>query len=307
MELSSLPLMLLLISNIHTGQTQDKPRVTVKPQSSVFTGDTVTLSCDVRRSTVLRIIWYKNSKIINSDAETKTLRDVSLSDGGEYCCGVQRATTQGQRVKLTVRERPKAVVRVQPDGRVFRGQTVTLTCDIQETDVTSWNYTWKKDDSVIHESQSQEYRISSVNESHTGHYSCRGNETDGSRYSHTSDEVTLTLSGSSGPSGFRALIIGVTAGLSVLFLLIFLLVLLWCCKHNKGGGSLSPSTDHQQHNIRQTEKQKKSEQTPPQFDTVIGLSDVTYVEIDLRTVKEIKKKKEHKVNTQLLSSVRKDQ
>ncbi|XP_051757524.1 sialoadhesin isoform X2 [Ctenopharyngodon idella] len=173
----------------------DKPRVTVKPQSSVFTGDTVTLSCDVRRSTGLRIIWYKNFVILKSDAETETLRDVSLSDGGEYWCGVQRATTQGQRVKLTVRERPKAVVRVQPDGRVFRGQTVTFTCDIQETDVTSWSYTWKKDDSVIHESQSQEYRISSVNESHTGHYSCRGNETDGSRYSHTSDEVTLTLSG----------------------------------------------------------------------------------------------------------------
>lgn len=88
--------------------------------------------------------------------------------------------------------RPKAVVRVQPDGRVFRGQTVTLTCDIQETDV-SWNYTWNKDDSVIHESQSQEYRISSVNESHTGNYSCRGRETNGSRYSHNSDEVTLML------------------------------------------------------------------------------------------------------------------
>uniref|UniRef100_A0A8C1H6X1 Ig-like domain-containing protein n=1 Tax=Cyprinus carpio carpio TaxID=630221 RepID=A0A8C1H6X1_CYPCA len=131
---------------------------------------------------------------------------------------------------LTVEERPKPVVRVQPDGRVFRGQTVTLTCDIQDTDVTNWSYSWNKDDSEIHVSQSQEYRISSVSESHTGNYSCTGRETGGSRYSHTSDKVTLTVSGS---SEAQALIIGVIAALSVAFLLIFFLALLWCCKHNK--------------------------------------------------------------------------
>ncbi|XDV19038.1 hypothetical protein PO909_024612, partial [Leuciscus waleckii] len=177
----------------------DKPRVTVKPQSSVFTGDTVTLSCDVGRSTGLRIFWYKDFQRIKSGDETKTLRDVRVSDGGKYSCGVLRDTTLGHRVTLTVRERPKAVLRVQPDGRVFRGETVTLTCDIQESDVTSWNYTWNKDDSEIHVSQSQEYRISSVSESHTGNYSCSGRETRGSRYTHTSDEVTLTLSGSDAP------------------------------------------------------------------------------------------------------------
>ncbi|XP_039515320.1 leukocyte immunoglobulin-like receptor subfamily B member 1 isoform X2 [Pimephales promelas] len=285
----------------------DKPRVTVKPQSSVFTGDTVTLRCDVSRSG-RRIIWYKDHQRIQSGVDTVTLSNVRVSDGGEYWCGVL-GETQGPRVTLTVRERPKAVLRVQPDRRVFRGQTVTLTCDIQETDGTSWTYSWNKDRSQIHVSQSQEYRISSVNESHTGHYSCSGRETGGSRYTHTSDEVTLTLSvpepsgspgtsgspitsrppgtsgspGTSRPSGSRNLIIGVSAGLSVLFLLIVLLVLLWRCKHNKAGGSPSPSTEHQQRDIR-TEEQKKN------ADTVKGPSDVTYTEIDLKPVKGMKKK-----------------
>ncbi len=40
----------------------DKPTVTVKPQSSVFTGDTVTLRCDVGRSTGRKIIWLKDFK-----------------------------------------------------------------------------------------------------------------------------------------------------------------------------------------------------------------------------------------------------
>ncbi|XP_077083612.1 B-cell receptor CD22-like isoform X2 [Siphateles boraxobius] len=199
-----------------TLSVSDKPRVTVKPQSSVFTGDTVTLSCDVRRSTRRRIIWYKNFQMLKSGDETETLRDVRVSDGGVYACGELRennSTTLGHRVTLTVRERPRAVLRVQPDGRVFRGETVTLTCDIQETDVTSWTYSWNKDDSEIHVNQSQEYRISSVSESHTGHYSCSGREMRGSRHTHTSDEVTLTLSGTEAPLPV----------LSVLKLLSFLL------------------------------------------------------------------------------------
>uniref|UniRef100_A0A8C2JR01 Ig-like domain-containing protein n=1 Tax=Cyprinus carpio TaxID=7962 RepID=A0A8C2JR01_CYPCA len=210
---------------------QYKPKVTVKPQSSVFTGDTVTLICDVRWSTGRTIYWYKNFKRIKAGSETETLREVRVSDGGRYACSVENKTALSQGVMLTVEGQPKPVVRVQPDGRVFRGQTVTLTCDIQDTDVTNWSYIWNKDDSEIHVSQSQEYRISSVSESHTGNYSCTGRETGGSRYSHSSEKVTLTVSGS---SEAHALITGVIVALSVAFLLIFFLALLWCCKHNKG-------------------------------------------------------------------------
>ncbi|KAF4111606.1 low affinity immunoglobulin gamma Fc region receptor II-like isoform X2 [Onychostoma macrolepis] len=302
MDPSLLPLMLLLISNIHPGQSQDKPKLTVKPQSSVFTGDTVTLSCDVGQLTGPTIIWYKDFKRTETSDVTNTLRDVRVSDGGTYACAVARETTQSPGLVLTVRKRPKPVVRVQPDGRVFRGQTVTLTCHIQETDVSSWSYSWNKDDSLIHVSQSQEYRISSVNESHTGHYSCSGNETRGSRYSHTSDKVTLTVSGSSVPEfpkgPFNALIIGVISGLSGAFLLILLLVLLFCCKRKKGGGSPSPSTDHQLQNTSHTsDHQRKNGQTPSCSNTVIGPSCVTYVKIDLKSMKEMmKKKKENKEN-----------
>ncbi|XP_026101905.1 basement membrane-specific heparan sulfate proteoglycan core protein-like [Carassius auratus] len=190
-------------SNAVTLTVSDDPIVTVKPQSSVFTGDTVTLICDVRRSTARKIYWFKDFKRIKNGSETETLslslREVRVSDGGRYACTGNRKTTQSQGVELTVRERPKPVVRVQPDGRVSRGQTVTLSCDIQQTDVINWSYSWNKDDSEIHVSQSQEYRISSVNESHTGDYSCTGRETGGSRYSHTSDKVTLTVSGSEAP------------------------------------------------------------------------------------------------------------
>uniref|UniRef100_A0A672LM70 Ig-like domain-containing protein n=1 Tax=Sinocyclocheilus grahami TaxID=75366 RepID=A0A672LM70_SINGR len=200
-----------------------QPKVTIKPQSSVFTGDTVTLSCDVGQLTGQTVIWFKDFTRIQTGDETKTLRDVRVSDGGKYSCTVGGKTTQSQIVMLTVRGKPKPALR-----------TVTLTCDMQETNVSSWSYSWNKDDSVIHVSQSQEYRISSVNESHTGHYSCAGNETQGSRYSHTSDKVTLTVSGES--------LYILVSGLSGAFLLIFLLVLQFCCKRNKGSSHLFKST-----------------------------------------------------------------
>ncbi|XP_026122198.1 low affinity immunoglobulin gamma Fc region receptor II-like [Carassius auratus] len=274
-----------------------KPKVSVKPQSSVFTGDTVTLSCDVGQPTGRTIIWFKDFKRIeNVDQTTITLRDVKVSDGGVYACTVGGETTQGPRVMLTVRERPKPVLHVQPDVRVIRGQMVILTCDIQETNVSSWSYSWSKDDSQIDVSQSQEYRISSVNESHTGRYSCTGRETGGSRSSHTSDTVTLTLSGSLVPTSSGVLMIGVISGLSGAFLLILLMVLQFCCRHNKGEGSPSPSTDHQLQNIRQTaEHQRNNGQTPASSNAVTGPPSVTYMNVGLKSLEEMRKKnKENK-------------
>ncbi len=84
----------------------DDPRVTVKPQSSVFTGDTVTLRCDVGRSNGWMISWFKDFKRLETNDKTATLRDVKVSDGGMYACTVQRAnyfTPDSQGIMLTVR------------------------------------------------------------------------------------------------------------------------------------------------------------------------------------------------------------
>ncbi len=90
-------------------------------------------------------------------------------------------------------ERPKPVVGVVPDRRVFRGETVTLTCDIQHTG--DWEYSWNKDNTHVY--SRQKYIISSVDPSHGGVYSCRGSQSEAPTYSQTSDGVTLTVSGES--------------------------------------------------------------------------------------------------------------
>ncbi|XP_048041958.1 immunoglobulin superfamily member 1-like isoform X2 [Megalobrama amblycephala] len=179
-----------------------KPNLTVRPQSSVFTGDTVTLSCDMGQSTGWTFLWRKDSNRESTDEETKTISSVSVSDGGTYKCRAERGNyyTLYSNVKITVRERPKPVVRVQPDGRVFRGETVTFTCDIQETGV--WQYSWYKnqdysrgqDQIYYSRGQDQNYKITNVDWSHAGVYSCRGTQTKASQYTEKSDKVTLTVS-----------------------------------------------------------------------------------------------------------------
>ncbi len=91
-------------------------------------------------------------------------------------------------------ERPKPAVDVDPDRRVFRGETVTLTCHIQQTG--DWQYSWYKDSKRVYSAaQNQNYIISSVDPSHGGVYSCVGTQRKAPKYSQMSDRVTLTVSG----------------------------------------------------------------------------------------------------------------
>ncbi|XP_026109188.1 immunoglobulin superfamily member 1-like, partial [Carassius auratus] len=173
-----------------------KPTLTVKPQSSVFTGDTVTLSCDVGQLAGWTIHWRKDSKPESTADATKTIKSVRDSDEGEYRCRARRGNYYSEfsnTVKITVTVRPKPVVGVDPDRHVFRGETVTLTCDIQQTGV--WQYSWYKDnkqDYII--GQDQNYKIPSVDLSHSGVYSCRGTQTQAPTHTQMSDGVTLTVS-----------------------------------------------------------------------------------------------------------------
>ncbi len=92
-------------------------------------------------------------------------------------------------------ERP--VVKVTPDQRVFSGETVTLTCDIQKTaDNIQWRYSWFKDGDTHNP-----YTITTAEFSftadlyHSGEYRCRGVRSDSQRSSDISAAVTLTVSG----------------------------------------------------------------------------------------------------------------
>uniref|UniRef100_A0AAR2K392 Ig-like domain-containing protein n=1 Tax=Pygocentrus nattereri TaxID=42514 RepID=A0AAR2K392_PYGNA len=185
-----------------------KAVVSIQPGDQVFIGETVTLTCDIQGGGVSKwqYSWFKddpNRRVSNE--QQYSISSVTESHRGKYTCrGTERGTSRyshtSDAVTLTVSERPKPAVSIQPDDQVFSGETVTLTCDIQGGGVSNWQYSWFKAGSSTAVSYKQQYSISSVTASDGGTYTCRGTERGTSRYSHTSDAATLTVSGKPTPT-----------------------------------------------------------------------------------------------------------
>uniref|UniRef100_A0AAR2KMB3 Ig-like domain-containing protein n=1 Tax=Pygocentrus nattereri TaxID=42514 RepID=A0AAR2KMB3_PYGNA len=191
--------------------------LTVEPKwSPVFIGESVTLKCEIKGYAGWTYQWYKHDKqseltavsqsehhTVNGD--TLTIRADTVINGEQYWCRGERhdrptSSEYSSSVTLTVNERPKPAVSIQPDHQVFRGETVTLRCEIKGGGVSNWQYSWFKDGSSTPVSYKQQYSISSVTASDGGTYTCRGAVRGTSRYSHYSEAVTLTVSGKPKPT-----------------------------------------------------------------------------------------------------------
>ncbi|XP_077083272.1 Fc receptor-like protein 5 [Siphateles boraxobius] len=184
-----------------------KPELTSDPAGAALTGNTVTLTCRMDLSTgYWDFYWYKHT--LNPETEKKkthsySLKIDSVSDGGQYWCRAGRGkpvyyTQYSDALWVNVTESPKAVVTVRPDERVFRGETVTLRCDIKwggDTELTE--YRWEIEGTnqyknTVSRTSTQELIISSVDLFHSGKYTCTGQIH--TQSSQRSDAVTLTVS-----------------------------------------------------------------------------------------------------------------
>ncbi|XP_051565809.1 Fc receptor-like protein 4 isoform X3 [Myxocyprinus asiaticus] len=222
MESSVLPLILLLMSNSYSehtpgsvvkadsetggesnSQERPKPVLTVNPKTSqIFRGETVTLTCDIQGTEVTH--WTYRLRCDGADVQDFYKKEFKITAmDSRYSCKCkcfaistsrQFRSSFSDEVSFTVIERPKPEVTVNPDHHVFRGETVTLTCDIQRETHTEWRYSWFKDGHIHSYTSTPDLKIRSVYESDSGKYSCRGEKISDSQRSDISDAVTLTVS-----------------------------------------------------------------------------------------------------------------
>uniref|UniRef100_A0A8C1U843 Ig-like domain-containing protein n=1 Tax=Cyprinus carpio TaxID=7962 RepID=A0A8C1U843_CYPCA len=193
MEFGQLPFVFLLISNIHSGHTDERPKVkvSIKPDQHVFRGETVTLRCDIDGEGVTswRYSWYKDgSDSVFSDQE-HTFSSVTESDAGKYSCygaerGGSRTSNISDEVTLTVSDKPRAVLSVSPQKWLTEGDPVTLICEVKGSS-TGWTFSWytltASSDSSHHyqllsdssRGAGGNYTVSSAALNHTGVYMCR--------------------------------------------------------------------------------------------------------------------------------------
>ncbi|KAI4886809.1 hypothetical protein NFI96_026679 [Prochilodus magdalenae] len=178
-----------------------RPTITSRYEGAVLTGNTVTLYCTLPQSAGWTFYWSKPTQSPEKKTITNiyTISSVRVSDGGQYRCRAGRGnpvyyTHYSDALWVNVTDTTKAMVNIKPDKQVFKGEPVTLRCDIQAGGDTEWTYSWYKDDRLNPNRRTQEFTISSVTESNAGKYTCRGERTNDLQKSEISDAVTLTVS-----------------------------------------------------------------------------------------------------------------
>ncbi|XP_073712775.1 Fc receptor-like protein 5 [Misgurnus anguillicaudatus] len=195
------------ISNAVTltvSELKPKPELTSDTEGSVLTGNTVTLKCHIDQSTGWKFYWYKhtqNTEKTTTQTNSYTIHSVKVSDGGQYWCRAGRRkpdyyTDYSDGLWINVTESFNPVVSVYPDTQLFRGETVTLRCDIQDTGDTEWTYSWTVEKTnnrnIIPQCNTQECKINNIQYYHSGKYTCRGKMRE--QNTEMSDAVTLTVS-----------------------------------------------------------------------------------------------------------------
>uniref|UniRef100_A0A8C1VRS6 Ig-like domain-containing protein n=1 Tax=Cyprinus carpio TaxID=7962 RepID=A0A8C1VRS6_CYPCA len=239
---------------------------------------------------------------------TCTISSTIPDDTGVYWCESESGENSPP-VNITVH---LGVILESPVHPVTEGENLTLRCLYPFPTPTNLRADFYKDGTLI-QNQTTEMIISTVSKSHEGFYSCKHRERGESPKSWISVTASSRISGS---DGLNAVIVGVTAGLT--FLIIVVLVLLWRYRNNKGGRSQSVSRVSQQQKSSQTSEQNQSEAGHKTLmsgtahiydsldatinkdistgteDSVSGPSELTYAEIELKSTEQQKKKKENK-------------
>ncbi|XP_073721199.1 uncharacterized protein [Misgurnus anguillicaudatus] len=191
-------------SSERTG-SKPKPKLTSDTEGSVLTDNTVTLKCHIYHwSTGWKFYWYKhtqNTEKTTTETNSYTIHSVKVSDGGQYWCRAGRGkpdyyTDYSDGLWINVTESLKPVVSVDPDKQLFRGETVTLRCDIQDTGDTEWTYSWTVEKTnnrnIITQCNTQECKINNIQQTDSDKYTCRGKIRE--QNTEMSDAVTLTVS-----------------------------------------------------------------------------------------------------------------
>nr|XP_021333783.1 basement membrane-specific heparan sulfate proteoglycan core protein [Danio rerio] len=206
-----------------------RSRVTVTPDSAVFTEETVNLTCVIESDhSDWTYEWYKDRNSVNLQSDgrytvnrdTLTIRGAAESDQGQYWCRGQRSgrpnsSQSSSAVSLSVKVKgiskihfsllscftalPMPTLHARPGNPVFTGEPVNLKCVI-ESGHSDWTYEWYKNrNSVKIQSSSRQtvnrdtLTIRGAAESDQGQYQCKGQRSGRPNSSQSSSAVSLSV------------------------------------------------------------------------------------------------------------------
>ncbi|XP_041840376.1 high affinity immunoglobulin gamma Fc receptor I-like [Melanotaenia boesemani] len=185
---------------IRLSVSASKPRARLTADSSILpAGGSVTLTCSVDHSADWKFNWFRDGSVYPA-AQLRNNNEpggvIRVSQGGLYRCRGGRGepvfyTEDSHDVTIEETLSMKPTVVLQPSWTlIYRGETITARCEIQEGGGTQWTYEWRPT-RLNRPPSSREHRISRVTDS--GDYSCRGRR-DEFYLTQWSDVVSVTVS-----------------------------------------------------------------------------------------------------------------
>ncbi|XP_055362968.1 basement membrane-specific heparan sulfate proteoglycan core protein-like isoform X2 [Betta splendens] len=187
-----------------------KARLTAGP-STISAGGSMTLSCSVDGSDGWKYIWYRWTSNTNvTPAADGDNREIRVTQGGKYTCVGRRGepafyTQYSEYVTIEITFSNKAAVKRQHDWpEIFKGEEITLTCEIQAGGDTEWEYEWTRGN-VRRTADGSKLWVFTASDSSSGDYKCRGRQKTNS-YSFTawSDPLHLTVTASEPKAELRS-------------------------------------------------------------------------------------------------------
>ncbi|XP_062371962.1 immunoglobulin superfamily member 1 [Sardina pilchardus] len=177
-----------------------KPKLAIEPQSPVFTGENVTLKCEIKNQPGWNYRWYKGNRshlIPTLTSNTTTIKVVAKSDEGPYWCQGQRTDRDtlsqlSDEIHIRVKALPTPKLTIDAPSPVFPGENVTLKCEVKSSN--GWKYKWFKKNNLdpVATSDTNTTFIRVV-ETDAGIYWCQGERRDRPISSKPSKEAHLHI------------------------------------------------------------------------------------------------------------------
>ncbi|XP_048091903.1 basement membrane-specific heparan sulfate proteoglycan core protein-like [Alosa alosa] len=176
-----------------------KPTLSLKGSAPVLTGNYVLLTCELQSAGWL-FYYYKTTldsqHVSVSEINSYSINSVKVSDGGQYWCRAGRGdpvfyTQYSDALWVNVTERPKAVVSLELNWtQIFRGETVTLRCNIQTEENHDWEYSWYRNGILWSVNHLYTFTATYVSKDN---YTCRGQQKNNQMVSDFSEAFTLNV------------------------------------------------------------------------------------------------------------------
>ncbi|XP_062300426.1 titin [Scomber scombrus] len=167
----------------HVRVTAYKPKAKLRADNrDIPVRGSVRLTCSVDGSADWKYDWFRQTSESSGAQLIRNVnpkRVISVYQGGIYYCRGGRGdsvfyTEDSNKVTIQETVPNKAVVTQQPNWpEIYRGETVTIRCEIQGGGDTKWTYQWRPDNLNTSPTLS-EHKISRATVAHSGGYSCRG-------------------------------------------------------------------------------------------------------------------------------------